>query len=300
MRWIAIFLVGLGAGWVLREATLPRESRARPARVEVPAPPETPRESPRPPATVNAPETPPEAAAKESAPAASGGDFKGMIESQIPAMKGYVSAAAKTTGREMASRLGLEGMRAERLAQVIAEDAARQVEEMFRALLGEGEAKIDPDAAFGMQGVPAKLSTGAEHELATFLSGDEIGAVRAELEIEHEKQVDRAMEMQVAMMAIPDLTAEQRTQVKALLREEGAAGDQAKVFAETMRAPEKLEGDGLEETMERSFAPRREKMRRLLDARQFEKYLEFEKRAVEQARMGLEMAKSFRKPAAER
>jgi len=69
--------------------------------------------------------------------------------------------------------------------------------------------------------------------------------------------------------------------------------EQLRSMAGVMHDPERrkrlLRGEGLDEEIRSSMAPRRERMRTILSPQQFEKYLAYEKTLVDQAKMGLKM-----------
>lgn len=309
MRWVLVFLAGAGAGFLARELTLPDPAPPRVAARPAPerardALPEAPRPAPQPqpaPAPVETPRPMEPAGGAATGPSDAKEGFAGLMDAQLPALKGYVGAAVRQKAREIGKRLGLDDARIEKLAGALADDATRQIEKMFASMTArmEGEAaefEPDPESALVMQGVPGKLSIEAEHELAAFLSDREIESVRRELAEERARENDKLMEMQVAMMGISGLTESQRKEVKEALAAGGGGMKEGMAVLDAMKGGGTPSEEEIVAAMEKGFEPRREKLRHVLDAAQFEQYLAFEKRTTEQVRMSLKMLSGLRKP----
>ncbi|MGQ0612609.1 MAG: hypothetical protein ACT4PV_02505 [Planctomycetaceae bacterium] len=214
-----------------------------------------------------------------------------MMRAQIPMMKSFASAQSRERAGELLTALNLDPERADRLAQALANDAARQIEAAFLMMFGEGE--LDPDVLASMQGVPAEVSQELEGELARFLSPGEIVAVREHVKRQHARQQEQMVEMQVALLDIPDLSPDQGTRVRALFRDTDSMHQDTVRFAEMMRVPGKMRElfteEGIRAEMERQFAPRRERMRQILTQEQMARYGAYEERMAQQALMAIKM-----------
>ncbi len=214
-----------------------------------------------------------------------------MMRAQIPMMKSFASAQTRERAAELLRALQLDPERADRLAQALADDAARQIEAAFKMMFGEGE--LDPDMLASMQGVPAVVSQELERELAKFLGAAEIVAVREHVKRQHEKQQEQMVEMQVVLLDIPDLSPDQGKRVRELFRDTDSMQKDTVRFAEMMREPGKmrelLTEEGIRAEMARQFAPRRERMRQILTPEQMERYGAYEERMAQQALMAIKM-----------
>lgn len=301
MRWILPLVAGFVLGWLTRDLT-----RLSPGTRVVHDPVRRGAEVPAPPAGRPAP--PPEAAEEETAPPAAGEEappaavpetpaaeeedgLAAMMRAQMPAMRAYASMQAKQRGGPIVEALDLDPETARAVLALLAEEAGRQAELVFTALL-EGE-DVDPNAFYYMQGLGPDLSPELMEKLAPLLGSAALADLRAGAQEAHRKLVDDQVEMQINMMGIADLTPTQRAEVKDLFRGQDRMREDMGRFATVMRDRERmerlLEGEGLAEEMEASMAPRRERMRHILTPQQFERYLDYEKRLVEQARMGIRM-----------
>ncbi len=224
-------------------------------------------------------------------PAAEEDPFREMIRAQRPQMKAMSSMQARQKLEGPVKDLGFDAATTKRILDLLLNEAETQTERAYGMFLGEAD--LDPEAFLWMWGVGPKLSEETERDLAAFLGDPGVETVRAKLKAVHEKQMDDLAEMSVNMMAIPDLTPEQRVQLKRHFSGNDVMQEQMTQFADVFRDREKMRklmsGDGLAEEMERSAAPRREKMRAILNDAQFERYKAWEGLMVKQAEMGLKM-----------
>lgn len=303
LQSILLLVLGFAAGFFARDITVekPRTRTATPVTAapapEPPAPgvaesaspvPDAP--SPAPPPT---PESPAAGAPEREDP------LRELTQAQIPAMRAFASGQAKHRAELLAAKLRLDAERAARLAQVFSDEAARQVDLAFGMFFGEIE--LDPDLLLALWGGPGALTPELERELAAFLGAEEIVAAREFVRKEQERQREQAVDMQVAMLGIHDLTDDQRTRVREVFGDLGAYAADMTRFAKVLREPAELDRlfteEGMREIMEEGFRARREKMRGILNAAQMEKYARYEDLLVKQALVGAQMFKSLRKPA---
>jgi hypothetical protein len=307
LQSIALLILGFAAGFLARDLTLEKPRSRTPAPVSAASPqppaPAFPAEvsvAPAPEATSPAP--PPTPASPPADAPEPEDPLRELTQAQIPAMRAFASGQAKHRAELLAARLRLDPARAARLAQVFADEAARQVDLAFGMFFGDVE--LDPDLLLALWGGPGALTPELERELAAFLGTDEIVATREFVKREQERQREQAIDMQVAMLGIPDLTDDQRTRVREVFGDMGAYAADMTRFAKVMREPGSFERvfteAGMREIMEEGFRVRREKMRGILNAAQMERYARYEDLLVKQALMGAQMFKSLRKPAPKR
>ncbi len=292
---LAIAGLGFALGWYARGPERPSSSpRATVERTVAERPPEPGRPPPpaqERPARAEAPPEPPPPAPEAAETPAEEDPFREMIRAQRPQMKAMSAMQARQKLEAPLKDLGFDAETTKRILDLLLKEAETQTERAYGMFLGEAE--LDPEAFLWMWGVGPTLSEETERDLAAFLGDPGVETVRAKLKAVHEKQMDDLAEMSVNMMAIPDLTPEQRVQLKRHFAGNDVMQEQMTQFADVFRDREKMRklmsGDGLAEEMERSAAPRREKMRAILNDAQFERYKEWEGLMVKQAEMGLKM-----------
>jgi len=303
LRYAIVLLSGLVLGWVAREVTLEKpQARTAPAArtlqapdphppLEVregpaPTPPPAPTEEPA--ATATVPQ--PEGMAAEGA--GTGEDpFAEMIRSQSPQWKAWAALQAKQKLGGLFASLGFDEQTQKLIEAALLKDAEVQTERAIAMMLGTED--LDPDAFGYFMGLPPDLTPEVEHDLGTFLSDAEIASVRGEVQRAHQKQMDDFADMQIGMMAIPDLTPDQKTRVRDVLAGRDVMKEQFTRFAEFTRDRTKLrrlmEGEGVAEEMKNSFAPTRRRMQDILTPEQFTKYEAYEAQMIRQAEMGVKM-----------
>jgi len=112
----------------------------------------------------------------------------------------------------------------------------------------------------------------------------------------HEKQMRDLADMQIGMMAIGDLSDDQRTRLRDVFTGKDMMTEQMTRFAEVTRDRDRfrrlLKGEGLQEEMERGFSATRRRVRDILNDDQYRKYEAYEKQMARQAEMGLKMMAS--------
>jgi len=290
--------IGFGVGWYARglekpaaqvRTSLPRLAAERPPQRAIPPDQSTPQVQP--PTALVPPADPGAAPDAAEAPAAGEDPFREMMRAQRPQMKAMSAMQARQKLEGPVKDLGFDAETSKRILELLLKEAETQTELAYGMFLGEGE--VNPDAFLWMWGVGPTLSESTERDLAAFLGDPGVQAVRAKLKAVHERQMDDLAEMSVNMMALPDLTPEQRAELKRHFRGNDVMQEQMTQFTEVFRDREKMKklmsGEGLAEEMEKSAGPRREKMRALLNDAQFERYKQWEQQMVKQAEMGLKM-----------
>jgi len=308
---IVLLAVGFGAGYLVRGLSAPREaprSAPAPSAADLPAPPPPQERAPEsvPPPVAPEPAAPESAAAGDSpAPELAPGEsleseMNAMVKSQMPMWKSIAGSHAKRQGALLAAELKLDSARAEQLAAVLAAEAARQVELSMGAFFGEGKGEPDPDMFLAMQSGIAVVTPELEAELARFLSASEIVGVRDYVAKERERQQEQLVDMQVSMLAIPDMTQDQQKRVREVFRVGDTYRKDMVRFSRLMRDPATFERilteEGMRELLEESFRPRRETMATILTPQQMEGYRKYEDAWVQQALMGVKMFRAMRPP----
>jgi hypothetical protein len=302
MRYAVVLVIGLLAGWFGHEFLKPPP----PPRVERVAtrPPEPPPHAPEPVSLPPAPslpapegevpaegETPVETAAADPEMDA----LKEWLHSQSKAWKGWAGMQARQKAEALLARLPFDEERERKIQELLQKEAELQAEQAVAMMLGEAE--MDPDAFAWFFGLAPELSPRLEGELATFLNDAEIQVLRAEVKTTYDKQMNDVADMQIGMMAISDLSDDQRTRLRDVFVGKDMMSEQMTRFAELTRDRDRfrrvLAGEGLKDEMERSFAPMRQRVRDILNDEQYRKYEAFEKQMERQAEIGIKMMGSF-------
>lgn len=211
----------------------------------------------------------------------------------LPIVKLQMKTQSKGVAAEIADAMNLDPAQAKLLAAALGDEANRQVDAAWEMLFGEGE--IDPEALgvlYGMFGVT--MSPELEETLTSFMDDGQIGAFRDELGRQRERQVDQAVEMQIRMTGVSDLTEDQRRRVRDVYRDANVLQQQTEYFVRYLRDPKRLREvldnpDQLAADLERGFTPQRTKLRDILTPEQFQKYRKSEQNMIELARAQLRM-----------
>lgn len=235
---------------------------------------------------------------EESAPAAKDPEMdamREMIHSQSKVWKGWAGMQARQKAEALLANLPFDAEREKRIQELLQKEAELQAERAALMMLGEEE--MDPDAFQWFMGMPEELSPRLEAELATFLSDGEIQILRAEVKRSHEKQMTDMADMQIGMMAIHDLSDDQKTRMREVFVGKDVMTEQFTRFGEIMRDRDRMKrlmkGEGIKEEMEKGFQATRHRVRDVLNDEQFAKYQLYEKQLTRQAEMGLKMMSSF-------
>lgn len=319
MSFLALLVVGgigFGVGWFTRAATYEEPVTRTPRKV---ARGEQPRTLADPAARAQAPETEqarrekerrmeaareasraaatdqPEAAGEEAATAEGESEpdpLKKWVESVGPQWKAWATMQARPKIRQMLAELGLDEETAARIEEAMLKDVEQQVERAMLMMLGEEE--MDPNAFLYFMGLPPDLNPDVERELGTFLGDSEIASVRAEVKKAYDKQLTDFADMQIGMMQLTDMTADQKTRMREVFRGKNHMQEQFAQFAEVTRDRslfrKLVNGEiDLAAEMKKSFAPQRQRVGQILTSEQMKGYDKYEESLIRQAEMGMKM-----------
>ena len=313
---LAVGGIGFGIGWFTRTATYeapvvrtprqvtrneqPRYDTDRAARGQAPESEQARRETQRrieaereaspAPATAQ-----PEAAGAEAATAEGGPEpdpLTEMVKSQGPQWKAWATMQAKPKIRQLLAELGFDPETTARIEAAMLKDVEHQVDQAMLMMLGEAE--MDPNAFLYFMGLPPDLNPDVERELGTFLVDSEIASVRAEVKKAHDKQLTDFADMQIGMMQLTDMTADQKTRLREVFRGKNQMQEQFAQFAEVTRDrtlfKKLVTGEiDLAAEMRKSYAPQRERVSQILTPEQMKGYDKYEESLIRQAEMGMKM-----------
>ncbi|MHC4939583.1 MAG: hypothetical protein ACYTHK_11485 [Planctomycetota bacterium] len=215
--------------------------------------------------------------------------------------KAYAGMQAKNKVRGLLAGLGFDPETAKQIEEAIVKDVERQVDSAIAMMLGEEE--MDAGAFTAMLGIPPTLSPELERELATYLSDEEIGAVRERVQGAHNKQMNDMADMQIASMGIRDLDADQKSRLREVFVGKDMMSQQMEQFADLTRNRKNLmsvleDEEAFVALVEKNMEPQRRKVRDILNDEQYKRYQAFEKTIVQQAKMGMKMMSAMmKKPA---
>jgi Spy/CpxP family protein refolding chaperone len=297
----ALLLIGFVAGWVVRDLT-GKQARQRAPKSETRAPrgpvvvetdrnadlevAATPVAAPGPVSPVIAPEADPEQPGE-----AQEDPIEKWVRAQSTQWKAWASMQSSQRLEALLKELGFDEATARAIEEAIAKEAERQTERAIQMFLGE-EA-LDPDAFGYFMGLPPELSPELEGELATFLNDGEIDELRQGFKKAHDKQMRNLADMQIGMMPIPDMTADQRQRMQDLFSSKNLMAEQLTQFAEFTsdrgKMRDLIQGKTLNEAMERQFAPTRDLVKEILTPQQMEGYRKYEQMLIQQAEVGIKM-----------
>jgi len=251
------------------------------------------------PSPSEAPEAPPTEDAEGDAKAP-GADMEAvgeMLRAQSPQWKAFAKMQLRQRLGPLLKELGYDAATASQIEEAFVADVDRSIDALIAMMVGD--APVDDSIPNMMMGLPPKLSPQLERDLATLMGDHELARLRDTVKDSHDKQMEEFVDMQIGMMGIADLTDAQRQEVRSLFRENDPMKEQFKQFADVTRDREKfariLSGEGLAEEIEKSMAPRRERMRQILTPQQFEQYRSYEKTMITQAEMGMKMLQAMGK-----
>jgi len=313
---LAVGGTGFGIGWFTRAATYeapvvrtPRKvtRNEQPGYVEDPAARgqaleaeqarrerkrrmEAAREAPLAPATAQ-----PEAAGEEAA-TAEGEDgpdpLTEMVKSQGPQWKAWATMQAKPKIRQLLAELGFDAETTARIEEAMLKDVEQQVDQAMLMMLGEVE--MDANAFLYFMGLPPDLNPEVERELGTFLGDNEIASVRSEVKKAHDKQLTDFADMQIGMMQLTDMTADQNTRMREVFRGKNLMQEQFAQFAEVTRDrslfKKLVSGEiDLAAEMKKSYEPQRQRVSEIRTPEQMKGYDKYEESLIRQAEMGMKM-----------
>jgi len=249
-----------------------------------------------------APVADPEPAALEeaaAAPDAEGADeMETWLRSASSQWKAFAAMQAKNKVRGLLDGLGFDPETAARIEAAIVADVERQVDRAIGMMLGEED--LEESAFTSMLGIPPDLSLELERDLGTYLSDEDIAAVRDRVKGAHQKQMNDMADVQIASMGIKDLTADQKMQLRDTFIGRDVMSQQMTQFAELTRNRKKFlsiieDEKALTDLVKKNMEPQRRRVRDILNDEQFKRYEAFEANIVQQARMGMKMMSSMMK-----
>jgi hypothetical protein len=237
----------------------------------------------------------PEAAGEEAATAdgEDGSDsMTEMVKSMSSQWKAWATMQAKPKIRQLLADLGFDEETSARIEAAMLKDVENQVD--LAVLMMLGEAEMDADAFLYFMGLPPDLNPDVERELGTFLGDSEIASVRSEVKKAFDKQLTDFADMQIGMMQLTDMTADQNTRLREVFRGKNAMQEQFAQFAEVTRDRslfDKLASGEIDlaAEMKKSYAPQRERVRQILTPEQMKGYDKYEESMIRQAEMGMKM-----------
>jgi hypothetical protein len=320
---LAVGGIGFGVGWFTRDATYedpvvrtprkaanseqPRYLADTGARARAPETEQARRETERRmeaarEASRASPTAQPEAAGEEAATAEGEHEpdpLKEWVESVGPQWKAWATMQAKPKIQQLLAELGLDAETTARIEEAMLRDVEQQVERAMLMMLGEEE--MDPNAFLYFMGLPPDLNPDVERELGTFLGDNEIASVRSEVKKAYDQQLTDFADMQIGMMQLTDMTADQETRMREVFRGKNHMQEQFAQFAEVTRDRSMFRklvtGEiDLAAEMKKSFAPQRERVSQILTPEQMKGYDKYEESIIRQAEMGMKMMGAMMKP----
>jgi len=223
--------------------------------------------------------------------------FRDAMKSQLPAWKASFSVNARATGRQIAKALGLEGEAAERFAAAFEKEGSRAAEEVMELFAGDfsgdpAEMEKAMDGFSWFMGSAGIMSDALAADISELVGDEGVGQAREEMRKRNKEHIDRQVDMQVRMMNLPDLSDRQKTELKEVFGGGGMMKEQSKVWGEIMKNPRKLMDADTDEkwakVMEPSMKANRDRMRTILDDKQFDAYRKYETQMIQQSRVWLE------------
>ena len=242
--------------------------------------------------------TEPEAEAAEAAVAEEKDQIEEWLRSASSQWKAFAGMQAKNKVRGLLAGLGFDPETAKQIEAAIVADVERQVDRAIAMMLGE-EA-LEESAFTSMLGIPPDLSTELERELGSYLSDEEIGAVRERVQGAHTKQMNDMADVQIATMRIDNLSEDQKTRLRDVFVGKDMMSRQMTQFAELTRNRKQFmdilqDEEALTGLVKKNMEPQRQRVRDILDDEQFKKYEAYEKTVLQQARMGMKMMSAMMK-----
>ena len=301
MRYVVVLAIGLLAGWFGHELLVkPATPRAEPARPVAQAPAPLAAEPVPLPQAPSLPHEEEKVHAEEEEPASAAADpeadrLRELVLTQMKQWKAIAGMQAKQRAEGLLANLPFDAEREKRIQELLQKEAELQAERAALMMLGEEE--MDPNAFQWFMGMPSELSPRLEGELATFLNDGEIQVLRAEVKRAHDRHMTDMADMQIGMMAIRDLSDDQKTRMREVFVGKDVVTEQFARFGEIVRDRDRmkglLRGEGLKEEMGKGFEGTRRRVRDILNDEQYAKYELYEQGLMRQAEMGLKMMSSF-------
>ena len=215
-----------------------------------------------------------------------------LMKAAKPFMELQAKKEATELAKVLAEKLGLDEERAKLLAEILTAEKTKQMEQVFTMF--DSEEGLDFEKMMEMEKPDGLLSDETEEELARHFSQSELDGIKDHMKAEKERKINEAFDLQIDTMGIPDLSDDQRTQMRTILQKSDDNPMEKKLFRDMLTG----KGDGFSEetlkrTLESSFERRRERVRAVLSPEQFEKYRESEKSQMEMMKAGMQLFASF-------
>ncbi|MHC4729892.1 MAG: hypothetical protein ACYS6Z_04770 [Planctomycetota bacterium] len=215
-----------------------------------------------------------------------------MVKSQGPQWKAWATMQAKPKILQLLAELGFDPETTARIEEAMLKDVEHQVDQAMLMMLGEAD--LDPNAFLYFMGLPPDLNAEVERELGTFLGDNEIASVRSEVKKAHDKQLTDFADMQIGMMQLTDMTADQKTRMREIFRGKNLMQEQFTQFAEVTRDrslfKKLVTGEiDLAAEMKKSFEPQRQRVSQILTPEQMKGYDKYEESLIRGAEMGMKM-----------
>lgn len=301
MRFIGMLVLGVAIGWFARDLTFDKstqraERKASNRDADVPDGEQVSRPEPKDtPARDVEGEAPDNAAPEPDATDKPRQDpLRAAVKTMARQWKAMSSMFSKQRGwQAQLLALGFDAETAQRIEKLIGDEASRQTEKAVEMML-DGDVELDPEVFYWFMGVGPKLSTEAERDFALFLSEGELASVRKEIHDAHVTQLRDYANMTMGQMGIPDLSDDQKTQMRAVLAGKDFIREQIVGFAQLTRDRKKLlhvlnnPEDMAKEITER-MKPMRRRMQSILRPDQFTQYTQFEKGMIQLSQLQMKM-----------
>lgn len=215
-----------------------------------------------------------------------------MMKTQGPQWKAWATMQAKPKIQAMLAALGFDAETTKRIEALMIQDVENQMDRAMAMMLGDEE--MNPDTFMYFLGVPPDLAPEVERELGTFLNDNEIASLRSEVKKAHDQQLTDIADMQINMMAVPNLAPDQKTRLREVFRGKNMMQEQFTQFAEVTRDRELLRklaaGEiDLAKEIEKSMEPQRLRVQEILTPEQMESYKRYQETMIKQAEMGMKM-----------
>jgi len=240
MRYVVVLAIGLLAGWFGHELLVkPATPRAEPARPVAQAPAPLAAEPVPLPQAPSLPHEEEKVHAEEEEPASAAADpeadrLRELVLTQMKQWKAIAGMQAKQRAEGLLANLPFDAEREKRIQELLQKEAELQAERAALMMLGEEE--MDPNAFQWFMGMPSELSPRLEGELATFLNDGEIQVLRAEVKRAHDRHMTDMADMQIGMMAIRDLSDDQKTRMREVFVGKDVVTEQFARFGEMAAA----------------------------------------------------------------
>ncbi|MDH3590268.1 MAG: hypothetical protein OER88_00200 [Planctomycetota bacterium] len=215
-----------------------------------------------------------------------------MLETMRTQWKGFATMQAKQKVKGLLEGLGFDAETAAEIEAAILADVDRQMDRAIDMMIGKED--IDRAAFATFLGLPPDLSTELSGKLGTFLSDEDVGVVRERVKGAYKKQLVDMADMQIGMMSIPNLSGQQKDQLREALTGRDMMTEQFVQFAHLTRDRDRLkkalaDDKSIDAAMRANFAPSRDRLQAILTPEQFKSYEKYEQSMISMARTQMKM-----------